>query len=75
MKPLGRFAIDFSMVRISEVRSQMSSIGKCISGNQQSQNAFSMGRIEELEFTRQLLEFFFIKCKNVNILNGNFGNP
>lgn len=40
IKSLGRFAIDFSMVRISEVRLQISGIAKCICGNQQSQNTF-----------------------------------
>lgn len=58
MTSLGRFGIDFSMVRISEVRLRISGIGKCISGNQPSQNAFSKGKIRELEFTGQLLEFF-----------------
>lgn len=58
MKSLGRFGIDFSMVRISEVRLQISGIGKCISGNQPSQNAFSKRKIWELEFTGQLLELF-----------------
>lgn len=36
MKSLGRFATDFSMVRISEVRLQISGTGKCVCGNQQS---------------------------------------
>lgn len=58
MKSLGRFGIDFSMVRISEVRLQISGIGKYISGNQPSQNAFSKRKIWELEFTGQLLELF-----------------
>lgn len=58
MKSLGRFAIDFTMVRISEVSLQISGIGKYISGNQLSQNAFSRRKIWELEFTGQLLEFF-----------------
>lgn len=53
MKSFGRFGIEFSTGRISDMRLQISAIGKCISGNQKSQNAFSKGKIWELEFTEQ----------------------